>query len=142
MNDPLVRSYDQPISMRVKIVAAVSILVGLPALYLWYVYFVGPWSLLYEFEGRFDQLPENDERLITAIRAEPRVIEHTVEVDRQDDGRVNARFGIGGPLIPRPMPNLDKICAQLGYERPVQPFQEILHRAFRDSSNTDMPQDS
>jgi len=134
MSDPIAAIQRRSIGSRVKLTAGIIslILFVLFAIYLWLVYFVGPWSLLYEFQGRFEVLPSNDEPLIAAIKNEPRVIEGHVEVERQDDGTINVRFGVGGPLIPRPIPDLDSICASLGYEGPIEPFREIPHRAFRD----------
>jgi len=118
--------------LKVAIGIASAILVALFAMYLCLVYFIAPWSLVYEFQGRFEQLPPNDEALVAAIKDESRVMEGHVEVERQDDGTVNVRFGVGGPLIPRPMPDLDHICARLGYSNPIEPFREIPHRDFRD----------
>jgi hypothetical protein len=89
----------------------------------------GPRSLMYQWEAQFQQLPNDDKALIAVIKGSERVIEHSVTVERVgSDGVIRVSYGIGGRLIGRHHPDLDQICANLGYQGQVRKFAPFPQR--------------
>ncbi|HVJ85540.1 MAG TPA: hypothetical protein VM452_07830 [Caulifigura sp.] len=83
------------------------------------------WSLVYCAETSFEQLPANDLALVDAIKSmDTRVREDRVEVQRCDyDGAIRVTYRMTGDLWNRPgIEQLDRFCAELGYQRPRGKF--------------------
>lgn len=112
---------------RIKVVAAIVLLMAVVLTATTLGFFFVPVSFVYCVRATFSYLPENDDRLAAWLRQQPSVVAHTVEIGRRGiDSKelevvfIQVRTASGSP----PFPLLDEQCAELGYRSDGSRFSD------------------
>ena len=101
--------------MRTLLKCVVAI-VALAAMTLFALTFV-PASVIYELDATYQNAPDSDDKLRNWVIAQPNVVEHTVHINRRDNQKLEViAIVCQNSWNARPFIELDRKCAELGYE--------------------------